>query len=52
MTGGPRQRFCDDACRSRRYRGQKAAAEERIIQGLKDQIAELEDELAGGSDER
>ena len=52
LTGGPRQRFCDDACRSRRYRGQKAAAEERIIQGLKDQIAELEDELAGGSDER
>ena len=52
LTEGPRQRFCDDACRSRRHRGKKAAVEERIIQGLKDQIAELQDELVRATEER
>ena len=48
LTGGRRQRFCNDACRSRHHREKRAVSDEQIRQGMRDRIAELEDELAGG----
>ena len=52
LRGGRRQRFCNDACRSASHRRKRAARLGIIVQGLKHGIADLEDELAGGGDER